>query len=298
VGGPADDDGALGEWFAHHAALMVVVTALVTLVAAAVATFLLPSSESSSVVVDTAQEVPARQLGVVGEALFRAEDTYREAMAELGMSGDPEALYRLVALRAVPESRLLIVVARTDDPYSATVTSDAMAQALVHAFQRAGYPGLRVLGAPQPSPTPVGLSVGAVAIAGAIAGAIVAFAVAILLYRSRGPVLTMARASSILDAERVASIPGRGRWLGALRADPPALGDADGGTAPAAFGPGPVALVVPRAGDDVGRRTADALGLTTAQDGPTVVLCSARTRERDLREIARRRDRSGLLWIS
>ena len=263
---------------------MALIVVLVTGAAVTWASVALPSTEMWSIVVDSAQDVPARQLGVVGEALFRAEDTYTEAMLELGMSGDPDQLYRGVKLRSVPESRLLIVIARQDDIYRASITSDAMAQSLVHAFERSGYPGLRVLGAPQIAPVPSGLSVPAIGLMGAVLGIVLALAVAIVAYRVRRPVLSLHRAAAIVHPDAVHSVPGAGRWLGALRRRAPVSAGAALRSTGERLREAGATLLTPGQPPRDRQRLAEALGIAddTGQDPPGRSRCDPRTRERDL----------------
>jgi hypothetical protein len=298
---PAPDDDLLFDWLAHYGALMVLVVVVVVSVAAATwATFAPPSAETWSIVADSAQNVPARQLGVVGEALFQTEDTYAEAMATLGMTGDPAQLYRLVSLRFVPESRLLIVAARTDDINTASAAASATAQALVHAFERTGYNGLQVLGPPQPAPITSELSVPALGLASTATAIILALAIAIISYRVRRPVLTLHRAAALLGPDAVASIPGRRHLLGALRRRPPAISRQAARLASSRLrGPG-ISLDTPGLPERDRRRLATSLGLPEGAHGyHLVVACDPRTRERDLRKTTAKTGSSvELLWIA
>jgi hypothetical protein len=300
VQGPAADDGLLGDWLAHYTVFMLVIILIVTGIVGAWAALALPSVEMWSIVVDTNQEVASRQLGVVGEALFQTEDTYTEAMARLGMRGNPEQLYRIVDLKTVPESRLLIVTARTNDRASAAQATDAMAQALVHAFDRSNYPGFRVLGSPQTAPIRSGLSLLAATLAGLVVGVIVALAVSIVHYRLIRPVLTMERAAAALQPSSIASFPGSGRFLGTLRPRPPTVaGGAERRVTPGVLVPG-LTLRAPGYTVKERRQLADALGLQdTALGDHVVVVCDPRTRERDLRGSRRMPGASReLLWIA
>ncbi|MEX0984531.1 MAG: hypothetical protein WD096_05730 [Actinomycetota bacterium] len=292
------DDGLLVDWLAHYAALMLIIIVVITAGATAWAAFVLPSREMWTIVVDSTQDVPARELGVVGEALFQAEATSTEAMAALGLTGGPEQLYRFVQLRAVPESRLLIVVARTDDLYTASSATDAMAQALVHAFERSGYTGMRVLGAPQPAPVASGLSVGVVALAAVVMGVILAFGIAIVSYRMRRPVLTMERATALVDPLAVASIPGTARALGSLRRRPPRISRGSLRLA-APFGDG-TRLQAPGFSERDRRKLARSLGVPARSEGArAVIACDAATRERDLRAVtSKNASPLELLWIA
>lgn len=295
---PAADDGLLAGWLAHHAALMILIVAVATTASAIWGAFALPSTEVWSIVVDSEQKVPARQLGVVAEALFRAEDTYTEAMGQLGMTGDPAPLYAIARLRAVPESRLLIVTARTNDLYTASTTSDAMAQALVHAFERSGYQGLRVLGAPQAAPITSGLTVPVLALAGAVMGMLLALGTSIVLYRVRAPVLTMDRAAGILHPTRIASIPGRARVIGALRPHPPSLSPTATRIAGGIIGQG-AWIDTPGMSEPQRQRLEATLAITIGEgEERRIVVADPRTSERDLRVAVAAGTPAELLWIS
>jgi hypothetical protein len=298
--GPADDDGLLGDWLAHYAPLMLLIVVVVTVAAVAWATVTVPTTEVWSIIVDSEQKVPARQLGVVGEALFRARDTYGEAMATLHMQGPPDQLYRDVDLRVVPESRLLIVAAKTDDLYTSSVIADSMAQSLVHAFDRSGYPGLRILSAPQPAPVASTLPVPAVGLLGAVAGIVLAVAFATTSYRVRRPVLSLHRAVTLLDPDGVASIPGHARFLGALRRRPPGVSPTAARLAASRFAGERIALRAPGLREDARRRLGTILGITDDPGAEHVlVVADARTREREIADAETKGPASlDLLWIA
>lgn len=279
---PAGDDGLLADWLAHYAARMLLIAVVITVAATAWAALAVPRTEMWSIVVDSEQDVPARQLGVVGEALFQAEDTYAQAIGELGLT-DAQALYDVVTLRSVPESRLLLVVARADDVYTASTTSATMARALVDAFERSGYPGLRILGAPQPAPTPSGLSVGAIALIAAVTGIVVAFAAAIVDFRVRRPVLTLHRAAAIIRPEAIGTLPSGGRLLGSLRHRSVPSAAPAGSHLETLLDPEGSTLVAPGMSEADRGRLAALLGISQGHDGGgALIACEPGTRERDL----------------
>ena len=296
MGDPAAEDGLLADWLAHYAALMVLIVLIVTVLATTWATLTIPGTEMWTIVVDTTQQAHARQLGVVGEALCKAENTFTEAMKQLGLTGSPDPLYAMVRLRAVPESRMLIVTARADDIYTASTTSDAMAQALVHAFERSGYTGMRILGAPQSAPIPSGLEPPIVALVAAVLAISLGLAVAIASYRIRRPVIALERAVAIVSPGSVMAVPGKGRFLGALRRWPPEVAS----SARTMFaGTTGIALRVPGSDPADALRLAEAVGIPGGTGGRTVLACGPRTRERDLRLEAVPDPASvDLLWIS
>ncbi|MGZ4131448.1 MAG: hypothetical protein ACXVWF_00240 [Actinomycetota bacterium] len=281
--GTAADDALLVAWIRHYAvviALFVVGCVVLSLTWGALT---LPKAEVWSIVVDTEQVLPSRQLGVVAEALFRAETTYQAALPAAGMT-ESSQLYGTVQLLSVPESRILIIVAKSNDPYEAQRAADAMARALAQAFDQAGYPGFKVLGSPQPAPVSSTISTPVLAMLGALVGLLLGLAVTILTYRAKRPVIAMQRAAEFVRPQTVLSAPGRRRWLGALRTHPPGLTKAGAGVLGAGLPTQADGLRVIAPGFDQLHREAlvGQLGLTEHDEGRPLVVCDPKTREDDL----------------
>jgi hypothetical protein len=211
------------EWLRHYLAPVVLFIAVGASLAAVWGVLQLRGTEMWSIVVDTQQALPARQLGVVAETLFRAESTYQRAMSELRMEGPPSDLYDIVELKAVPDSRLLIVTAHSHDRDRATQAADAMAKSLAQALDEAGYANFEVLGTPQPAPVSSNISVPVLVMIGAVFGTMIGLAVVTLVYRGRRPVLALRRAAVLVGPAHIVSMPGRARFLGMLRTRPPQL---------------------------------------------------------------------------
>ncbi|MGE5226968.1 MAG: hypothetical protein ACM3OO_08840 [Planctomycetaceae bacterium] len=279
------DDALLVAWTRHYAAVVALFVVGCVLAALTWGALTLPKNEVWSIVVDKDQVLPARQLGVVAEALFRAESTYRIALPEVGMT-EPSQLYKTVQLIAVPESRILIIEAKGNDRYQAERAADAMARALAQAFDEAGYPDFTVLGSPQPAPIQSTISTPTLAMLGAMLGLLLGLCAVILIYRAKRPVVALQRTAEFVRPETVIAAPGRRRWLGALRTHPPGLTPA--GAAVIAGGvtdlPDGVRLLTP--GIDERRREpfVRELGLSERDEGRALVVCDPKTREDDLLE--------------
>jgi hypothetical protein len=276
------DDALLVAWARHYGVVIALFVVGCVIMAMTWGALTLPKNVVWSIVVDKDQVLPARQLGVVAEALFRAESTYRTALPEVGMT-DPNQLYDTVRLIAVPESRILIVEAKSNDAYQANRAADAMARSLAQAFDQAGYPDFTVLGSPQPAPIQSTISTPTLAMLGALLGLLAGAGVAVLTYRAKRPVIAMQRTAEFVRPESVIAAPGRRRWLGALRAHPPGLTPA--GVAVAVAGlPAEDGLRFFAPGLDDVRRLAlvRELGLVEQDQGRAVVVCDPKTREDDL----------------
>lgn len=301
---PVGGDAALSDWFRHYAALLLLLTVLGTVGGAAWGTFTTPRAEMWSIVVDTEQLLPARQLGVVAETLFRAEETYRSAIAELREDWSPQELFDHVELRSVPESRLLIVVATADDTFTAAIVSDAMARSLSEAFEVAGYPGFETLGAPQPPAARSTVSLPVFAALGASVGLLFGAGVAIVHFRTRRPVLTIGTAEGLVGLDDVVSVPHRWRALGVLRHWlPTSLSASARGLATGRLHGDGSTVMVRWAGASPRRaaRMGEILGLDVDPGGArTVVVAEPNSRSRDLSEdpTARRDPGATLLWLA
>jgi hypothetical protein len=287
----------------QYLVVVIVLTLLGALAGTAIGTFTAPRAEMWSIVVDTEQLLPAKQLGVVAETLFRSEETYRKALTDLGLDWTPDELFARVELRSVPEARFLIVVARGDDAYSASIVSGAMARSLTGAFEQAGYPGFEILGAPQPPRVPSTASLPVFAMLGATTALLLALAGCILHARTRRPVLTLGRAVALVRPTEVASAPERWHRLGVLRrALPPRLSsDARSMIAmDLRLDGAPLDLRWPGASPGRPRRLARALGVRLDPAAPRrIVVADPCSSERDLEHPLRTNASSvALLWLA
>ena len=211
------DEATLVDWLRHYGALialfLVVGIALGSMYAA-----LGTDIESTTLIVDREGVVPAREFGVVGEAVFRSDAALRPAMQELGISTSTQGfLAENVKLRPVPDARILIVVGRASTATRAREISSTMADALVAALTDAGVEGLAVLrgGAAGHSLAP--------RVAAALSGFSalwLGIGAAIALFHVHRPVLSLATALRLVDVSRVTQLEGRASWLGALRLRP------------------------------------------------------------------------------
>jgi hypothetical protein len=277
------DDTLLVAWARHYAVVIALFVVGCVIMALTWGALTLPKNVVWSIVVDKDQVLPSRQLGVVAEALFRAEGTYQPALPEVGMT-DPNQLYKTVQLISVPESRILIVEARGNDYYQASRTADAMARSLAQAFDTAGYPDFIVLGSPQPAPIQSTISTPTLAMLGALLGLLVGAGVAVLTYRAKRPVIAMQRTAEFVRPEAVIAAPSRRQWLGALRAHPPGLTPAGAAVVAAGLPADPDGLRIFTPGIDGRRRQAlvRETGHSEQGEGQAVVVCDPKTREDDL----------------
>jgi hypothetical protein len=216
----AQTDAALLDWLRHYGIVLLLVTVLGAAGAGAAWWFATPRYEMWTIVADTGSELPDRQVGVVAQTLFQDKNTYAFADGRLSSEGRNVSLNELfgsLQLRSVPDSRLMIVVARGDDADRTAAISKSMAEALSDAFQRSKYPALSVLGLPQPAPVESAGSISLFVILGALAAFLLAFGVSIAHYRTRRPVLSFGSMMALVSPTRVVAVPARRRWLGALR---------------------------------------------------------------------------------
>lgn len=297
------DDTVLADWIRHYAVVVIVLTMLGGAAGLAWGALTTPRAEMWSIVVDTEQLLPSRQLGVVAETLFRAEETYGPALTELDLPYTPDELFDTVELRSVPESRLLIVVARADDTYTASIVSAAMARSLSEAFQESGYGGFEILGAPQPATVSSAVSLPVFAGLGAVVGLLVALGLAVLHYRARRPVLSLGVAAALLGPSDVVTVPQRWRVLGALRPLlPPSLSASATSLAIGQLHPAEAAAALRWPGA-APRRVARLSAILGLDDDPeaerTVVVADPRSRTRDLEEtLGGNASTQTLLWLA
>ena len=213
-------DAALLDWLRHYGIILLLVTVLGALGAAAVWWFATPRYEMWTIVADTGSTLPDRQVGVVAQTLFQDKNTYANAVTGLTAvqpAVTVEELQDSVQLRSVPDSRLMIVVARGDDQGRTAAISHAMAGALSSAFNGSTNAPLFIFGSPQPAPVETNGSLGLFAILGATTAFLLALGVSVAHYRTRRPVLSFGTMMSLLAPTRVVAVSARRRWLGALR---------------------------------------------------------------------------------
>ncbi len=215
-------DAGLLDWLRHYGLILLLVTALGAAGAGAAWWYATPRYELWTLVADTASDLPDRQVGIVAQTLFQDSNTAALALEKpelqsLGQPADPAELIASVQLRSVPESRLMIIVARGDDADRTAAMSASMAQALSDAFQGSGYAALTVLGSPQRAPVESAGSLGLFAILGATGAFLLALGATIAHYRTRRPVLEFGAMMALLSPSAVVAVSARRRWLGALR---------------------------------------------------------------------------------
>jgi hypothetical protein len=208
------DEATLVDWLRHYGALialfLVVGIAFGSMYAA-----LRSDIESTTLIVDREGAVPAREFGVVGEAVFRSDAALRPAMQQLGISNSTERfLAENVKLRPVPDARILIVVGRASTATRAREISSTMAAALVAALTDAGVEGLAVL---RGGVAGHSLAPRVAAALGGFSALWLGIGAAIALFRLYRPVLSLATALRLVDASRVTQLAGSASWLGALR---------------------------------------------------------------------------------
>jgi hypothetical protein len=153
--------------------------------------------------------------------LFQDQHTYDAALygplATLDPPVTPDELFEAVQLRSVPDSPLMIVVARGDNAERTAAISASMAQALSGAFEHSTDAPLSILGSPQPAPVETSGSLSLFALLGGIAAFLMALGFSIAHYRTRRPVLGFGAMMALLSPTTIVAVSARGRWLGALR---------------------------------------------------------------------------------
>jgi hypothetical protein len=209
--------GRLVPWLRHYGVLIALF--LVVGIAAGLAYGALGrDTEATTLIVDRAGAVPAREFGVIGQAVFQSDAVVRPAMDELGISTSTERFLReSVALRPVPDARILIVVGRASTAANAREVSSTMAVALVAALEDAGLEGLAVL---RGGVTGRSLSRRTIVALGGFSGLWLGVGTAIVLHHVRQPVLSLTTVLQLLDPGRVAILDGTAPWLGTLRPAP------------------------------------------------------------------------------
>jgi len=211
------EESTFFDWLHHYGALISVFL-IGGIVAGMLFASLSRSAQSATLIVYQGHAVPAREFGVVAEAVFRSDATLRPAMDELGIStSTSQFLDGTVQLRPVPDAKILIVVGRASGATRAEQISTTTASALRTSLAGQGLDGLSLL--------PGGVTSGSLAprvlaALGALAGGLLGLAVAIVHYRARRPTMSLRRAVDLVAPESVALLEGRAPWLGALRRRP------------------------------------------------------------------------------
>lgn len=210
----AYDEERLVGWLRHYAAMVALFVVVGTAFGSTYGV-LGREAESTTLVVDPEESVPAREFGVVGEAVFRSDAALLPAMRSLGITTTTERfLQESVRLRPVPDARILIVVGRASTSARARAISSTTADALVAALTDAGLEGLTVL---HGGTTGRSLSPRVVAALGGLLGLWLGIGVAIASYHVRRPVLSLSSVLHLIGPEPVTVLDGRASWLGALR---------------------------------------------------------------------------------
>jgi hypothetical protein len=190
-----DDDRAAFEWFRHYA-LLIAVMVLVGGGAGWVYQRLTPSRfEAWSIVIETGTAIGPLQLGPVAQAIFQTAAAASD-----------------VELRPVPSTTTLIVVGKGSTLELAEARSTAATDALLRAFQIQKLSKFARLPA-QRAPTSSGPGLSTLIIIGATAGLWLGLGLAVLHYRLRRPILTLAAAMSVAGVDRVVVLEAaRPRW--------------------------------------------------------------------------------------
>jgi hypothetical protein len=190
-----DDDRAAFEWFRHYA-LLIAVLVLVGGGAAWVYQRLTPTRfEAWSIVIETGTAIGPLQLGPVAQAIFQTAAAAHD-----------------VELRPVPSTTTLIVVGKGSTLQLAETRSSTATDALLRAFRNqklskfARFPT-------EPAPTSSGPDLSTLIIIGVTAGLWLGLGLAVLHYRLRRPILTLAGAMTVAGADRVVVLEAaRPRW--------------------------------------------------------------------------------------
>jgi hypothetical protein len=208
------DEETLVPWLRHYGALIALFL-VVGMAAGWMYAALGRDVESTTLIVDREESVPAREFGVVGEAVFQSDAALWPAMHELGISTSAERfMQESVQLRPVPDARILLVVGRASTTARAREISSTMADSLVAALTDAGLEGLAVLrGGVTGRSLPPRVS----AALGGFSGLCLGIGAAIALYHLHRPVLSLKAVLHLLNPGRVTPLDGRASWLGALR---------------------------------------------------------------------------------
>jgi len=282
---PMENSSAVPEaglfgWLRYYGALIVLLCVVGASCFAYAAKQVNRGSEAWTLVVDTRRELPTRQVGVVAKTLFNTR------VADTGLAD--------LQLRAVPDARLLFVVATHDDRGAAVSASRAAADLMIGAFEEVGYPGFEIVGTKEPGPIPQRSTSAVFAGFGAAFGLGVGVATTLISYSRRRPVLTVERAQELLRPTSTDVVRGRWRWTGALRAQPPVPSNAAQRSLQERQLPGPV--VFPGAARHRAASIQRRLQITPAEDDASaaVVVCAAGTPERELRPLRE----AHLVWIS
>ena len=211
------DEATLVDWLRHYGALIGLFL-VAGMASGSMYAALGSDTESTTLIVDREGVVPAREFGVVGEAVFRSDAALRPAMQELGIATSPERfLADYVKLRPVPDARILIVVGRASSATRAREISSTMADALVAALTDAGLEGLVVL---RGGGAGHSLAPRVAAALGGFSALWLGIGAAIALFHVHRPVLSLATALRLVDVGHVVQLEGSASWLGALRLRP------------------------------------------------------------------------------
>lgn len=212
-------DAPLLDWLRHYGIVLILVTFVGAAYSGAI-WLATPRYEMWTTVADTRSNLPDRQVGVVGQTLFQSQDTLTTALADPAWNGQPASQNQVVdatELRSVPDSRLMIVVARGADLARTTAMSESMANALSTQFESTERAPLTIFGRPQRAPVETSGSLSLFVILGSITAFLLAFGFSITHYRIHRPVLEFGAMMGLLAPNTVVAVSARRRWLGVLR---------------------------------------------------------------------------------
>lgn len=214
------DDETLFGWIRYYAGLIFLCVVLGAVIGSQYVARALDSHEASILVIESGGRVSARHVGPVAKAVFESAEVYEPAMAELGIDEDPrDFLESSATLLPVPETNVAIVLGSAQTQQRASEIAGAMAESLVLALNSQNeLAEFSTIGEPQPSQVRQGVSEKVAGALGMAVGVWIAFAIAIIHYRWKRPVLTFRKALEMSEAERATVIDGKGwSWLGFLR---------------------------------------------------------------------------------
>lgn len=212
-----DDDQTL-MGFAHHYALFLLLCSVAGALAGAAYGVLSPRPvAASTIVAERGATIPFRQFGSVADTLFDSTPVLAPAADQLGMRRSE--LVAVAQLNPVPESNTVLVIGRAREIEEAKAISGAIASALVDALnEQTGTEDFFVFAPAEPAPNVQNLSLSVSIGLGAAIGFWLAFALSIVHYRSKRPLLTFSDAVRVSGAQMAAVVDGKWpNWLGLLR---------------------------------------------------------------------------------
>jgi len=205
-----DEEGLGSRWFRHYAP-MVVAFILVGAIAAGTYVTLVPAQhEGWTIVTETNDRIPVLQVARVSEAIFRSRAVYGPALRTLNVNTPPLAYMAAhTDIRPVPDSNTLIVVGRAYTLTAAEAISNAFAKSFVAAFAARSGAQFTIFSRAQPGTLPTRIGRTTSIVLGATIGLWFGVATAVIHFRSRRPVLSLASAGAALRPDQAIVIGDR-----------------------------------------------------------------------------------------